>query len=63
MVDTGVAQLAEHWIPNPGVGGSSPSARVTVRICYGFVILAKSRVRRTFNVFFSVFFQYFTVQA
>ena len=24
---TGVAQLAEHWIPNPAVGGSSPSAR------------------------------------
>src|ERR1700690_1645248 len=24
---TGVAQLAEHRIPNPAVGGSSPSAR------------------------------------
>ena len=22
---TSVAQLVEHWIPNPGVGGSSPS--------------------------------------
>ena len=49
MVDTGVAQLAEHWIPNPGVGGSSPSVRVAVCICcYGFVILAESRVRWTF---------------
>lgn len=24
---TDVAQLVEHWIPNPGVGGSSPSVR------------------------------------
>ena len=22
---TSVAQLVEHWIPNPGVGGSTPS--------------------------------------
>ena len=22
----GIAQLVEHWIPNPGVEGSSPSA-------------------------------------
>ena len=29
---TGVAQLAEHWIPNPGVAGSIPSARVSVRL-------------------------------
>ena len=46
---TGVAQLAEHWIPNPAVGGSSPSARVSAAsrfllclvgarfVCAGFV--------------------------
>ena len=30
--ETGVAQLAEQRIPNPQVGGSSPSARVSVMV-------------------------------
>ena len=28
---TGVAQLVEHWIPNPTAGGSSPSTRAAFR--------------------------------
>jgi hypothetical protein len=32
MINTGVAQLAEHRSPKPGVEGSTPSARVLKNI-------------------------------
>ena len=30
LVNTGVAQLVEHWSPKPGVGSSSLSARAKI---------------------------------
>jgi hypothetical protein len=37
-IQTGVAQLVEHWSPKPGVGSSSLSSRASIKGVQALII-------------------------